>query len=117
MNEAPFDRDSLMDLIASDMDLLREIAGIFEEDGPRYVGELRAAISAGDAGAVSRSAHSLKGACGVFRAGPASAAALRLELMGREGRLDGAEEALADLDRAVEDLRLALRETIAGAEP
>ena len=53
----------------------------------------------------SRAAHKLKGSVANFAAPIAYDAALRLEVMGRNGHLDDAPEALEELESALEDLR------------
>ena len=54
-------------------------------------------------------AHSLKGAVSHFGAEPTYKAAQQLELMGRNGQMQDAVEAVAALDRAIECLLSALR--------
>ena len=72
---------------------------------------IRAAVTDGDPGALTFTAHSLKGSAlnlGLPRVG---AVALRLESLGDEGRTDGAAALLAELahevDRAIAALRAA----------
>ena len=54
-----------------------------------------------------RVAHSLKGSVDCFAAEPSVKAALRLELMGQQGKLTDADEALADLEMEIERLKVA----------
>ena len=72
--------------------------------------ELRAAIARGDGRGVERYAHSIKGSAGNFAARTAWDVAERLEEMGREQKLAGAEETAAELDRQIQRLRPALAE-------
>jgi two-component system, sensor histidine kinase and response regulator len=89
--------------------LLRELVRLFLADCPQRLAEIKEAIRGGDAGALSRAAHSLKGSVGNFAAKYAFAAARRLEIMGRDGSLDNADEALMTLEselvRLTEELR------------
>jgi len=94
------------------MELLRELAGLFCADSAQLLSKLREAIERQDAQAVESTARSLKGAVGNFGALPAFEAALRLEVMGREGNLSEArtgflvlEEELRRLESALADLR------------
>jgi HPt (histidine-containing phosphotransfer) domain-containing protein len=94
------------------MELLRELAGLFCADSAQLLSKLREAIERQDAQAVESTAHSLKGAVGNFGAMPAFEAALRLEVMGREGNLSEArtgflvlEEELRRLESALADLQ------------
>ena len=57
---------------------------------------------------VRRLAHTIKGAASCFAAGPAVAAALRLEMMGKDGELSGAIEACDSLEHEVGRLKQAL---------
>jgi HPt (histidine-containing phosphotransfer) domain-containing protein len=63
--------------------------------------EIRSAVEAGDATALSSAAHTIKGALGIFGAEPARSIAEELENLGRGGRVDGARELLARLGDAV----------------
>jgi two-component system, sensor histidine kinase and response regulator len=80
-----------------DADLLRELAEIFINECPKYLSDIYEAISAGDANALQRSAHTLKGSRGNFSTKDAHAPALQLETLGRAGSLDGAAEILRTL--------------------
>ena len=65
-------------------------------------------------------AHTVKGAVGNFASPPAIEAAQRLEIMGKEGRLENAAEVFAELEGTIEKLKHALQaftETPNGAAP
>jgi HPt (histidine-containing phosphotransfer) domain-containing protein len=66
---------------------------------------IRGAVERSDAHGLERAAHKLKGTVANFSARASYDAALRLEVMGREGHLEKAREALATLDTAIEELR------------
>ena len=97
-----------------DASLLAEVIDIFSSSSPGLIQEVRDAITRADAGALERSAHTLKGAIGNFSAASAFEAARRLESLGAEGRLEKAAEARLTLEREVERLRRALATLIAG---
>ena len=84
-----------------DIALLREIAMLFLDNYGQWLTEIRDAAGRGDASAVERAAHSLKGSVANFGAGAAVKAALELEQLGR--RRD-----LAEVTEAVDTLALAL---------
>jgi HPt (histidine-containing phosphotransfer) domain-containing protein len=67
---------------------------------------LREAVMAGDASGIERTAHKLKGSVGNFAAQPAFEAALKLEILGRDGRLSEAEPAFAQLENEIVRLEL-----------
>ena len=72
-----------------------------ELDYPRHLEELREGLEQQDARAVKRAAHGIKGALRSFGGRAASDVALRLETMGREGRLSGAQGELGELEAEV----------------
>jgi two-component system, sensor histidine kinase and response regulator len=78
--------------------VLRELVRLFLADCPRHLAEIKEAIRRGDAGALGRAAHTLKGSVGNFAAKNAFAAARRLEIMGRDVDLDDAGKACATLE-------------------
>jgi HPt (histidine-containing phosphotransfer) domain-containing protein len=94
--------------VGEDFGLLREAAALFVQEQPRLLSEIRGAVAAGDARALRHAAHTLKGAASHFSAGPTCQAALRLETMAREGRLDQVPEALAGLEAELSRLEIAL---------
>ena len=66
------------------------------------------AIARRDSQRLERSAHSLKGSAAYLAIPAVSDAAQELETMGREGHLDGVEEAYATLQEEIERLKPAL---------
>ena len=80
---------------------------------PVLLGEVDAAVAAGDPQAIHRAAHSLKGSAGNFGYAPAFEAALNLEQLGRAGASEGVPEAAAIVHRTMDELVRLLRETIA----
>lgn len=107
-DEPPFNLEEVLQRLDGDRDLLAEIAGIFVADAPAMVADVVAAIAAGDAAAVSRAAHRLKGSILTFGAPQAVAAALSLETNGRAGDLTTAAAEAERLREHVETLREAL---------
>lgn len=99
------DRAVALSRLGGDEQLLQEIAKLFIDDYPHTLAEVRGAVQARDARGVERSAHALKGAVANFGANQVVAAAIQLETMGRSHHLDGAEQALAALEGALEELR------------
>src|SRR5205807_3968892 len=82
-----FDRAVAMERVGGDAQLLRELAGMFLVESPRWLADVRAAVAAGDLGKLKRAAHTLKGAVGTFGARAAFDAALELETRSRAGDL------------------------------
>lgn len=93
--------------------ILAELAGLFVTEYARHLEEMKRAIGHGDSALLRRAAHTLKGSAAVFLANSTVEAALRLEIMAREGNLEDANEALAALERAADELLPALKEKAA----
>src|SRR5712672_649144 len=86
------DVDSVLVRLGGDEDLFGAIIEICLEDAPQALDRLGKAVSAGDADAVKRTAHSLKGWAGALNAHFVVSDSLQLELMGGSNRLQGAED-------------------------
>jgi two-component system, sensor histidine kinase and response regulator len=102
--QADFDPTAALAYVGGDRELLGELLTIFVEDAPMRMAEIRQAIARGEAAALRHSAHSLKGALKVLGASAAAGQALRLELLGQEGQVIGADEIAAALDRDLDRL-------------
>jgi HPt (histidine-containing phosphotransfer) domain-containing protein len=112
---AVLDVGAALGRLGGDRGLLRELAGLFREQVPAWMADIREGILRQDARRVLRAAHSLKGSAGTFAAGAAAEAAQRLEALGRRGDLGGAPEALAALEAEVERLLPRLAELLSPA--
>lgn len=88
---------------------LRKMVRLFLADGPQHLTKIKEAIRHGDAVALGRAAHALKGSVGNFAAKNAFAAAERLETMGRTGDLAAAGDASVTLESELALLTEALR--------
>lgn len=95
---AEADARGLLASVGGDAEFLRELAGIFLSDSPRLMSEIRRALAGKDGGALARAAHGLKGAVSNFGAAEVVKAARRLEMLGREGKLETARKALRVLE-------------------
>jgi two-component system, sensor histidine kinase and response regulator len=105
-----WNRTEALERLGGDEDLLRELCQIFLEESPKTLRNLRQALAEGDASAVMRAAHSLKGEVGYLGAGVASQAARKLEDMGRENKLTGAPETMIVLEREISGLHFAIKD-------
>ena len=94
--------------LEGDVELLKEIAGMFVEQCPSLVSRVREAVAHRDPVEIERAAHTVKGSVGNFAAKAAFEAAMRLEQIGRNGPLDEAESACAKLEDELERLKPAL---------
>ena len=105
---APFDQAELMERVDDDMEFLAETVEMLDDDAPGLIEQIRAAVAAGDAEALTHSAHTLKGMLGNFCAPAAFESARKLEFMGRENDLAGAPGELKESERLTTELRDAL---------
>ncbi len=99
-----FDEKALMDHVDGDIEFLEETVAMMDEDSPDLLERIQAAAASGDAAALVKPAHTLKGMLANFCADPAESAARELEIMGREQRLADVQAAVDKAQR--ETLRL-----------
>jgi HPt (histidine-containing phosphotransfer) domain-containing protein len=91
-----------------DFNLLKAIVEIFREDSGVILRNLKQAVVGGDAMAVQRAAHGLRGLIANFNAAAAAEPALRLEQIGKSGDLTGAAAVLQQFEQELERLNVAL---------
>ncbi len=72
-------RAELLSTFEGDAGFVDDLVVMFLGRCPALIEEIRSAFHAGDAGAVTRAAHSLKGSIGYFEQGEAYAAAQQIE--------------------------------------
>ena len=89
--------------------VLREVIDMFLIDGPQQLTALRRALEAGDAPALSSTAHALKGSVGLFVQAGAFENARQLERTDKAGDLQSAGSLLASLETDMRALDTALR--------
>ena len=89
----------LLARVENDWDLLRELAGIFREDFPKYEEKLREAIAKRDLPRAADAAHALKGMLSNLSATGAAAAASELEQVAKKGRAAELTGALKKFER------------------
>jgi PAS domain S-box-containing protein len=111
---AVLDRVALDARTRGDTKLMFELVEIFRTSAPALIEKMRAGHGADDADQVFRAAHCLKGAASMMGAEEVQQYALAVEMLGRRGRLEGAPEAIAAIEHAVERLLLVLLEMESG---
>ena len=105
--QEPIDTASALARTGGKVELLREMAALLLKELPMLMTNLREAVTAGDAKAIERAAHKLKGCVGNLSAHPAFESALRLEVLGRDGSLSEAGPVYAELEKEIERLKSA----------
>jgi PAS domain S-box-containing protein len=103
-----FDRTAALARMQGDRELVQEIIGLFFAETPEWLSVIREAVARGDGQALEHAAHSLKGIVSTFGAHAAREAALRLEMVGRDGDLTHAEPVCAELEKEITRLTRAL---------
>jgi len=83
---------------------LNEVVDLFAVECPKLMQKIHDAIRDEAPSTLQRAAHTLKGSVQIFGAKHPAAAALRLENMGRDRDLAGAEEAWTALVREIDRL-------------
>ena len=112
-SDAVFDRASALRRVDGDLPFLKELGGLFLQQCPEQLELIVQAVAQRDADLLMRAAHSLKGSVGNLSGHSVYELALHLEAKGRAGDLNGVEQDLADLQREMENLRIALEQLIA----
>jgi signal transduction histidine kinase/CheY-like chemotaxis protein/HPt (histidine-containing phosphotransfer) domain-containing protein len=107
-SDSAFEDRVLHERFDGDLELLRVVAGTFLESTPPLLIEMREALAAANPASVSRIAHRLRGSLANFGADDAVQAASRLEKMGAEGDLAGADDACETLMEGYDALRTGL---------
>jgi CheY-like chemotaxis protein/HPt (histidine-containing phosphotransfer) domain-containing protein len=110
------DEALLVSRVEGDPELLTDIVGLFLDEYPRLVDEIRMALDKRDAKTVQRGAHSLKGSASNLAARMASEAALKLERLAQAGDLVHADRLLHELESELERLKPALLAVRAATE-
>ena len=96
-----------------DRSLMRELASVFLEAYPGWLGEIRDALATQDAGRVRHRAHGLKGVVTSLCAQAAREAAAELEEVARRGGLARAADLYPALERCLERVRSELTRFLA----
>jgi HPt (histidine-containing phosphotransfer) domain-containing protein len=99
------DESVALSRVGGDIELLREVVGLFLDDYPQSLDLIRQAVAQGDQSSLERHAHSLKGSVSTFGAQEAFDAAQALEKQGRTGDLSQSHDGLARLEQALFNLR------------
>ena len=112
--EAPagkhLDFSKATEMFDGDMDLFREIAGLFVEEFSQKADQIRDGVKKGDGTVVAQGAQNLKDSAGSLGADQIFNLSARLETVGVENRLDEVEAILEELTAAIEVFRALLKE-------
>ena len=104
-----FDLEAALRMVADDRELLGTIAGMFLEQGPARLRDVRDAFGRDDPDTIKRSAHSLRGAAAALALSRLHRLAGEVELAGEAEDLAAVDALLPELDRVLGDATRALR--------
>ena len=99
-----FDEAELMEHVDKDVAFLADTVQMLETDGRALMVELTAAVACGDAPAIGRTAHTLKGMISNFCSPAVQTLAQDVEKAGKAGDVAGAGAASAKLEPELEAL-------------
>jgi histidine phosphotransfer protein HptB len=103
------DRASILDRLGGDEDIYSVMVDMFLEDVQANCRALAKAVASGDASALSREAHTVKGLLAMFSDASGAAHAFWLERQAKAGQVAGLGEAVASLQRRLHEVAAALR--------
>ena len=109
----PFDEKELLDRVDNDWEFLADTVQMLETDGRALMAEIRRAADAGDAQALGRTGHTIKGMISNFCSPSTHASALEVETIGKSGELSAAATAVQTLHARLEELIAGLNEVLA----
>ncbi len=101
--------DEALSYVGDDVDLLRDLTGTFLEECPSWLANLDAALNRNDPPAVQEAAHPFKNSLQLLGAKAAGDLVYRLEKMGRDQKLEGADDLRKALEVELKKLLPALR--------
>jgi PAS domain S-box-containing protein len=112
-----FDLATALGRVDGDLELLRELAGLFLGECPQRMAEIRRAIDERDGPGLQQAAHYLKGSVGNFGARQAFEAAGRLVRDGRDRNWERAGQNRAALEEAIGRLEPAFAQLVRAEKP
>ena len=92
-----FDERVALTHTGGDRTLLRDVIALFQSDSPSLLRRVERAVRARDTVGLRAAAHALKGSIAIVGSKAGRELAAELEQMGRDGQLDRAQSALAEL--------------------
>jgi HPt (histidine-containing phosphotransfer) domain-containing protein len=99
-----FEEDELLERVDNDVEFLADTVQMLATDGRALLVELKTAVASGDAPAIGRTAHTLKGMISNFCSPTVQSLAFDVEKAGRSGDGAGAAAASAKLGPELEAL-------------
>ena len=101
--------EDLRSLNPGDDSFLRDLIQIYLDDSPQCVVDIEQSLAEGDAGRLTRAAHSLKGSSANFGASQLRAVSERIEKLGRQGALGEVPAQIPELKAEFERVKADLK--------
>ena len=111
------DMAELLTRVDNDLELLRDLVAIFQDDFPRHLDTLRRAVAANDLREVKVASHTLKGMLANLAVSRAATAAAQLEQLAGAGSTESIGSALAEFEREVDGLLVEMQVRAEEAQP
>jgi HPt (histidine-containing phosphotransfer) domain-containing protein len=102
------DVEKALDMIGGDMDLLKEILGMFSADVARKLADLQQGLAISDAAMAKRAGHTLKGAASNICAESVRKVACEIEQLAAQGDLKSVAEKMPSLQAELAKLEAAI---------
>jgi two-component system sensor histidine kinase/response regulator len=99
-----FDRSAMLDSVGGNLELLRDVVGVFLKNCPDLVSRIRSAVAEGDCDGLRVAAHTLRGSASNFLTASAIQAVTRLEQLAREPQMQSAKVWVLKLEEEIERL-------------
>lgn len=104
----PYDRSKALEAVAGSVDLLGAIVEAFYEETGDLMPVIPQSLKDADSELLQRTAHTIKSSCAALGAEAARDAAFELEMLGKAGKLDTAEDCATKLQEQLKTLLAAL---------
>ena len=104
-----FDRGALVNRLAGDEALAREVIQVFVAELPDQIRALRGQVAAGDSGHIELQAHKIRGACAAVGGASLGALAAQIESAGKAADIDRIESLMPALEGQVTSLLEAMK--------
>ncbi len=113
--EPKIDLDSILELFNADLEWFKEIFELFVEKYSDRIEEIKTAILENDGKKLERTAHNFKSSVSLFKVSNIIELVLKLELMGKEEKLQDAKQTLSKLESLIKAFVAAVQNALQNA--
>jgi HPt (histidine-containing phosphotransfer) domain-containing protein len=101
--------ENLREMVGGDVEFMVELMNTYLEDAPRMLIDMDQALESGDVAVLRRAAHSLKSNSAEFGAMGLSELCRELEMLSKDGSIEGAEELVGRVKAEFSNVKDALK--------